>query len=121
MRVSVFRNSVIHQNLSQFLQPLRDFGTQRRWLSSKQRISPFYRGFLFILGLDFWLAGERYQDWQQTTGLPVLSSLQHLGLIIRVSPYLLVILFFFGFGVLVAISVEDVMVGEVEELEEDLR
>ena len=41
---------------SEFLQPLRDVGTQRRWLSSKQRVSPFYCGFLFTWFLVFgWL------------------------------------------------------------------
>ena len=54
--VSVYRNSFIHKIFSEFLQPLRDVGTQRRWLSSKQRVSPFYRGFLFIWFLVFgWL------------------------------------------------------------------
>ena len=49
MWVSVFRNSFIHKIFSEFLQPLRDFRTQRRstWVG-KQRVSGFYRGFLFI-------------------------------------------------------------------------
>ena len=43
--VSVFRNSFIHKIFIELLQPLRDFRTQRRWLSSKQRVSPFYHLF----------------------------------------------------------------------------
>ena len=52
--LSVFRNSFIHKIFAEFLQPLRDVRRQRRWLSSKQRVSPFYSGFLFIW---FWVLG----------------------------------------------------------------
>ena len=50
--VSAFRNSVIHQIFSEFLQPFQDFGTKR--------VSPFFRGYRFYLVLDFfgWL-GQR--------------------------------------------------------------
>ena len=54
-RVSLCVQELFHPpDFSEFLQPLRDIGTQRRWLSSKQRVSPFYRGFLFIW---FWVFG----------------------------------------------------------------
>ena len=52
----MLRNCVIHEIFSEFLKPLRDVGTQR--------VSPFYRGFVFI-----WFG---ILDW---TGLPVLSSM----------------------------------------------
>ena len=80
-RVSLCVQELFHpQDFSEFLQPLRDVRRQRRWLSSKQRVSPFYRGFLFIWFFGFELAWQRYQVWQQTTGLSVLSFPQHLHL-----------------------------------------
>ena len=68
--VSVFRNSVIHEILSEFLQPFRYVGTQR--------VSPFYRGFLFIwflgfVGLDFirlprsTINRNRHWHWRNVT------------------------------------------------------
>ena len=52
VRVSVFRNSVIHSISSEFLQPLRDLRIQR--------VAPFYRGFVFIW---FWVFGWLGQQW----------------------------------------------------------
>ena len=46
VRVSVYWNFIIHQNFSEFLQPLRDVSTRR--------VAPFYRGFIFIW---FWVFG----------------------------------------------------------------
>ena len=50
--VSVFRNSIIHQFFSDFLQPLRDFRTCSTRVG-KQRVSPFYHGLLFICFWEF--------------------------------------------------------------------
>ena len=45
--VSVFRNSVINEIFSEFLQPLRDFRTCATWVG-KQRVSLAFHGLLFI-------------------------------------------------------------------------
>ena len=59
--VSAFRNSVIHKILSEFLQPFRYVGTQRRstWVG-KERVSPYALVILiFIWFLDFgWLSQQ---------------------------------------------------------------
>ena len=72
--ICVFRNSFIHKIFSEFLQPLRDFRTQRRstWVG-KQRVAPFCLvvSSLFVFG--FGLAWGAYRNRQQTTGFLVLS------------------------------------------------
>ena len=98
----MFRNSVIHEIFSEFLQPLRDVGTQR--------VSPFYRGFIFILVLGFWLA------WV-TTGLAVLSSLQHVNLTQGTGWESIPLRSSLS---RVSLSLNTVVVGEVDELEEDV-
>ena len=52
--VSLFRNFIIHEIFSEFLQPLRDFRTWRcsTWFG-KQRVSLFYHGILFICFWEF--------------------------------------------------------------------
>ena len=103
--VSVFRNFIIHEIFSEFVQPFPYVGIIR--------VSPYLLvGFVFSWVLDFWLA--------QSTGLSVLAfqpvyltqlrdrNLSHTGL---------------PRACLVTLSldtVEDVMVGEVDELEEDV-
>ena len=66
--VSLFRNFIIHHIFSEFLQPLRDFRTQR--------VTPFYHGLLFM-GLWVFLVGLATLlviGFTATTGLPALSS-----------------------------------------------
>ena len=51
--ISVHWNFIIHQNFPEFLQPLRDL--------RRQRVAPFYRGFLFIVFGDLlaWVSSGR--------------------------------------------------------------
>ena len=78
VRVPVFRNSVIHQIFSEFLQPLRDF--------SKQRVSPFYH----LFNIWAW-----HRHWMES--IPLRFSFSR-----------------------VSLSLDSVVVGEVDELEEDV-
>ena len=53
VRISAFWNFVIHQNFSEFLQPIRDLRIQR--------VAPFCRGFLLIVFGDLlaWVSSGR--------------------------------------------------------------
>ena len=97
--VSVFRNSVIHEIFSEFLQSLQDVGTQL--------VSPFYRGFCsyldFLVDLDnngshrsFCSTCELDTDtrWES---IPLKSSHAR-----------------------VSLSLDTVIIGEIDELEKDV-
>ena len=66
VRVSRFRNFIIHQIFSELLQPLRDFRTQRVFPFLQPRVFPFFL-VLFSIVFGVLLA------WS-TSGLPDLSS-----------------------------------------------
>ena len=100
MCVSVFRNCVIHEIFCEFLQPF--------WYVGKQRVAAFCRGFRFYLVLDFGLA------W--STGRPGLF-VQHVNLTQVLDGNLSHLDFF---CVRVSLSLDTVVVGEVDELEEDV-
>ena len=101
--VSVFRNSVIHRIFSEFLQQFRYVGMIQ--------VSPFLIAvFVFIWFGIFCLALSTAPPlgFQKKTGLPVLAF-QHVYLITRSC-----------LATLSLDTVEDVMVGEVDEHEEDV-
>ena len=59
--VSVFRNFIVHQFFSEFLQPLRDFRACTTWVGKQrvapfpqQRASPFRVSFDWVLDVDRW-------------------------------------------------------------------
>ena len=99
--VSVFRNSVIHQIFPEFLQPLRDVRTQR--------VSPFHRGFVFfgfgfLVGLDN--NGSHRSIIRSTCELETGTGWESIPLRSSLSR--------------VSLSLNTVVVGEVDELEEDV-
>ena len=116
VRVSVFRNSVIHQIFSEFLQPPRDFRTCATWVGT-QRVSPFYRGFIFIWFGVFLvgLATLLVIGFTQTTGFTVWSSTLKLDTSTGE-----VSLSFRSSLSRVSLSLDVAVVGEEDELEEDV-
>ena len=91
----MFRNSVVHKIFSELLQPFRYVGMAR--------VSPYLLVVLMFIFLDFWLA------W--STSLPDLSF-QHVYLTQKLDKN--------QSHTGLPVFVEDVMVGEIDELEEDL-
>ena len=81
------------------------------------RVSPYLLVILlFIWFLDFGWLGGAYRNQQQTTGFTVLSSLQHLNLTQALEENR----FHFDPLFLESLSFDAVVVGEEDELEEDL-
>ena len=100
--VSAFRNSVIHENFSEFLKPFRYVGIQR--------ISPFL--IVVFIFIWFWVG--------LVNGSP--RSVLSTGSLDTVTRRIYPTEFFLCFSptVLSLDTVEDVMVGEVDQLEEDV-
>ena len=99
VRVFVFRNSVIHEMFSEFLQPLRDVGTKR--------VSPFYRGSVFIWFWIFgWIGQQQVSIIRSTCELDTGTGWESIPLRSSLSR--------------VSLSLNTVVVGEVDEPEEDV-
>ena len=111
VRASLWWNFIIHQIFPEFLQPLRDFRTQRRstWVG-KQRVSQFYRGFLlFGFGIFGWLRSKQrvsHSIIASTCELDTGTGWESIPLRSSFSR--------------VSLSLYTVVVGEVDELEEDV-